>query len=117
MTRRGRGGVTADVLRDLALALPGVTEVPHMERRAFRTTRRMFATVAADEASANLLFDPVLQAAWIEEAPAAFAPVSGGWGRMGYTTLVLPKLDAALVKRILADSHALAAPKAKPKKA
>lgn len=112
-----RRGVRVDVLRELAMSLPGVTEVPHMERRAFRTPRKMFVTVPPDGETANLLFDAATQAAWCEEAPTAFAPVPGGWGRMGYTTVTLANVTLADLETAVAQAHELASqpvPKKKP---
>lgn len=109
--------MTGAAFRKLALSFAGAVAVPHMDRMAFRTTRKIFATLTADGKEANVILPLDVQAELTEEHDGTIFPVAGGWGRMGYTTVVLPKLDAALVKRILADSHALAAPKAKPKKA
>ncbi len=44
--------------RKLALAFEGVTEVPHFDRRAFRTARKIFATLGAD-GRVNLVVEPV----------------------------------------------------------
>ena len=48
---------TAADLRRIALSLPGTTEAPHFDRTAFKV-RRIYATVAADGRTANLLFSP-----------------------------------------------------------
>lgn len=108
--------MTGAAFRKLAASLPGAEARPHVDRMAFRTTRKIFATLTADGREANVMLDLDTQAQLTEEHPGLIFPVAGGWGRMGYTTLVLPKLDAALVKRILGDAHALAAPKAKATK-
>jgi hypothetical protein len=100
--------VTPARLRALALALPDTTEVPHMERTAYRTPRKIFATVPPDGLTANLLLVPELQAAVIEALPEAFAPVPGGWGRMGFTTVDLRVVKEADLRRVLGEAHALA---------
>jgi hypothetical protein len=41
-------GVSADRALDLAVTLPVVNEVPHLHRRAFRTPRKIFATLDTD---------------------------------------------------------------------
>jgi hypothetical protein len=46
--------------------------------------------------------------------PEAFEPVSGGWGRMGWTTATLSKLSAAELRSALETEYAHALPK-KPK--
>jgi|JI10StandDraft_1071094.scaffolds.fasta_scaffold31254_7 hypothetical protein len=110
--------VTSAKARKLALALPDASEAPHFDRAAFRTPRRIFATMAADGASVNFMFDPEQQEFWCENEPAAFAPVPGGWGKMGCTTCLLTKLDEATFKSALNAAHARAMvpPKKKPRK-
>ncbi len=102
--------VTAARFRKLALSLEGAVEVPHMDRAAFRTKKRIFATLAADEKSANLALDAELQAAVCEAVPGAFAPVPGGWGRMGFTTVDLRRVGEADLVRALGEAHARALP-------
>jgi hypothetical protein len=77
--------VTAARARKLALSLEGATEAPHFDRAAFRTPRKIFATLAKSGADINLMFDSGLQEFYCEQTPKAFAPVPGGWGRMGAT--------------------------------
>jgi hypothetical protein len=105
-----RGAITPARFVALALALEGATEVAHVDRRAFRTTRKIFATLAPDGRSANLLLEPELQAAVIEAMPHAFRPVPGGWGRMGYTTVELEAVSEDELVRVLREAHALALP-------
>ena len=86
--------------RRIALALPGVAEYPHFDRRAFKA-RVTFATLAQDELSANLKFAPDEQALKCTVAPDAFAGLDNAWGRKGWTRATLaalsePELEAAL---------------------
>jgi hypothetical protein len=101
-------GVTAQEARDLALALEGASEAAHFNRTAFRTPRRIFATLAADGEDMNLMFDDVLQAFYQEHAPQAFAPVPGGWGRRGATRCLLGAVDPDTLRGALAAAHARA---------
>ena len=109
--------VTAARFKQLCLSLAGTSEVPHFERLAYRTPRKMFATLPPDGRTANLLLVPELQAAVVEALPHAFQPVEGGWGRMGYTTVDLAKVDEDELGRVLRESHALASEPAKRKAA
>ena len=97
--------VTAARARTLALGLPEVSEVAHFERAAFRTPRRMFMTMAADGAEVNFMFDHALQEFYIEQAPDAFAPVPGGWGKTGATTCLLKAVNLATFRSALAAAH------------
>ena len=59
------------------------------------------------------MLEPDVQAELTETRPAVFQPCSGGWGRMGWTTMMLAKVSASEAKKILADAYALALPKSK----
>lgn len=96
-------------MRRLALALAGTSEVPHMDRAAFKVAR-IYATLAADGASANFRFRSEEQEFICMMAPDAFAPVPGGWGRQGWTTAVLSRLDEARLAQALETAWAHALP-------
>jgi hypothetical protein len=100
--------VAAVRARELALALEQASEAPHFNRTAFRTPRRIFATLAGDGVDMNFMFDHALQEFYCERAPNAFAPVAGGWGRIGATRCVLKKVDLATFRSALAAAHARA---------
>jgi hypothetical protein len=104
-----------DLLR-LALSLEGTTEAPHFDRSAFKVSR-IYVTLAADGKTANFKFTADEQEFKCMLAPEAFAPVPGGWGRMGWTTATLSKLKLAELKVALetAYQHALS-PKRRPKR-
>ena len=80
--------------RRIALALPGVAEYPHFDRRAFKA-RVTFATLAPDELSANFKFAPDEQALKCAVHPDAFAPLDNAWGRQGWTRATLAALSEA----------------------
>lgn len=107
--------ISAARFREIALSLEGALEVPHWDRAAFRTKRRIFATLPPDGESANLLLDLDLQEAVCDALPGAFSPVPGGWGRMGYTTVDLRAVSEPDLVRALTEAHARACePKKKP---
>jgi hypothetical protein len=99
-------------VRELALSLPSATEAPHFHRLAFRTPRKIFATLDAVARDLNLMFDADLRDFYCEQAPEAFAPVAGGWGRKGATRCDLAAVDEATLMSALLAAHQLAAPKA-----
>lgn len=91
---------TAKDFRRIALSLPGTTEAPHFERTAFKV-RRIYATLAPDGKTGNLMLTPDEQALKCEIAPEAFCKISNAWGARGATTVKLsalrvPELRAAL---------------------
>jgi hypothetical protein len=98
-------------VRELALGLAGASEAPHFHRLAFRTPRKMFATLDATAEDLNLMFDAALRDFFCEQAPAAFAPVPGGWGRMGATRCDLRTVEEETLTSALLAAHGLAAPR------
>lgn len=99
--------------RDLALSLPEVSEAPHFHRVAFRTPRKIFATLDATARDLNLMFDPDLRDFYCEQAPWAFAPVPGGWGQRGATRCDLGAVDEPTLASALKAAHELAKPRPK----
>jgi len=105
--------VDPERVRQLALSLDGVSEAPRFQRQAFRTTRKMFVTLDVNARDLNFMFDPDLRDFYCEQAPEAFSPVPGGWGRNGATRCDLWTVDEPLVISALKAAHQLAAPKAR----
>ncbi len=63
----------------IALALPGTVAAPHFDRTAFKA-KRIYATLAADGASANIKFTPDEQSFKCMVAPELFAAIDNAWG-------------------------------------
>ena len=59
------------------------------------------------------MLDPDLRDFYCERAPEAFAPVPGGWGRMGATRCDLEAVDEATLTSALQAAHLLAASRAR----
>lgn len=85
----------------LALALPGVTEVQHFEKRAFRTKRKVFATLLEENKEGVALLDPNEQFIYCRLDPVNIQPVANKWGLSGATRLQLPGIKKTLLKEIL----------------
>ena len=84
--------MTIDDFRRIALSMEGAEESSHMGAADFRVGGRIFATLAsAKQGYGNLMLDAEQQTAFVEEMPAIFLPVHGGWGRMGATHIRLAK--------------------------
>lgn len=101
-------GVAAARARTLAMSFEGVSEKAHFDRIAFRTPRRIFATLAKTGADLNLMLDRPLQEFFCEQAPEAMAPVAGGWGEQGATRCDLRRVDEDTLLSALKAAHALA---------
>jgi len=103
---------TSSEFRAIALSLDGTIEAPHFDRRAFKVART-YATLAADELTANLKFTPDEQEFKAMLAPDAFVPLDNAWGRQGWTTAVLAELSVDELKAALEMAYAHAVPKKK----
>ena len=99
--------------RDLALALPLASEAPHFDRLAFRTPRKIFATLNVSAGDLNLMFDRDLRDFFCEQAPHAFTPIPGGWGRRGATRCDLQYVDEVTLASAIRAAHQLALPRGK----
>ena len=105
---------TAKDFRRIALSLDGTTEAPHFDRTAFRV-RRIYATLAADGKSANLMLTRDEQALKCEVAADAFSPIPNAWGARGATTAeALGALGGGIARRGDDGVAARAGQKAKP---
>lgn len=102
--------VGPETVRRLALSLSGTVEASHMERTAFRTKRKIFATLGP-AGDLNLMFDPDQRDAHCAMDPRAFSPVPGGWGRMGATRCDLAAVDEPVLLSALVEAHRLALPR------
>ena len=103
--------MTADEFRELALSFPEACESSHMGHPDFRVRGKIFATLWPDEQYGMVKLMPDDQAIVCRGEPAVFAPVKGGWGKRGSTTVLLAKADEASVRGALLAAWRKAAPK------
>lgn len=82
----------------------------------FRVGGRIFATLAsAAQGYGNLMLTAEQQALFVEEMPEVFIPISGGWGRMGMTHILLAAASEDVVTGALKTAWKLRVEKnAKP---
>ena len=98
--------------RRLALAQPGAAEGSHMGVADFRAEGRIFATLAfAADGCGVIKLKPEQQEMLCEAEPSVFAPVKGGWGRMGSTLVRLAAADATTLESALAMARGNLKPK------
>jgi len=85
--------MTGSDFRRIALSLPDTTEASHFGNPDFRAGGRIFATLSLErDGYGVLLLTPEQQAGMVEDEPAVFSPVPGGWGRNGSTRVLLSKV-------------------------
>ena len=92
--------MTHDDFRRIALGMKDATESSHMDHPDFRVGNRIFATLRADKERGTIgmvILTPDQQHRFVEEAPKAFVPEKGAWGRQGCTTVRLETVDEELL--------------------
>ncbi|HMI79674.1 MAG TPA: MmcQ/YjbR family DNA-binding protein [Ferruginibacter sp.] len=108
--------VTVKTFREMALALPGVIELPHFDRASFRVNKRIFATMQEEKKIAVLMFSPLEQSVFCSFDKTIIYPVPGGWGRQGATIFELGKIKKAMLKDALSVVYNEVVEKSKKKK-
>jgi len=94
--------VTADKVRRLALALPGVVEMDHHGAPSFRVGGKIFSTVRPDALRLMVKLGPEDQDNLCAAHPETITPVPGYWGRKGATFVALDRASGELVEMLLA---------------
>jgi hypothetical protein len=89
--------MTAKGFRRMALGLEGAVEGAHMGHPDFRAGGRIFATLKTDLQSGMVKLPLQEQARFVAEAPDAFSPETGAWGRAGCTRVVLASVEEELL--------------------
>jgi len=86
----------------MALEIPASVERSHMNHPDFRVAGKIFASLGVpDESWGMVKLTPEQQRTFIENAPQAFKPCSGAWGRQGCTNVYLPSAKARIVRTAL----------------
>jgi hypothetical protein len=104
--------MTAEDFRNMALSFPEASEGSHMGHPDFRVRGKIFATIPYPGQDLGMVkLKPEQQATFIEANVEVFAPVKGGWGRKGATTVRLEAADAPTLHSALLTAWRNAAPK------
>ena len=101
------------LFRALALALPQVEEKSHFGKADFRVRNKIFAGFTADGAAYVKLTPD--QQDMICAAEPAVSPITGGWGRQGWTRTDHARADQALLQSLLLTAWRNVAPKSMQK--
>jgi hypothetical protein len=78
-----------ETARQLALSLPGTTELDHFGRPSFRVNNKIFATLWPDQNRMMVKLTPIDQDVFHSFDPAVFYPVPNKWGLKGATFVEL----------------------------
>jgi len=103
--------MTIEDFRRIALGMPEASEGSHLGHPDFRVGGKIFSTIWPDEGWGMVKLTPEQQRDFVQDEPAMFIPVKGGWGRQGATNVRLDKADAATVRRAVVTAWRNTAPK------
>lgn len=104
--------MTAHEFRRIALSLPQTSEASHQGHPDFRVAGRIFATLGYPRTGWGMVkLTPEQQELFVRAQPAAFAPVSGAWGRAGGTSVRLRAARKGAVREALLFAWRNRAPK------
>jgi hypothetical protein len=103
--------MTNDDLRQIAMALPEVTEKLTWETDiTFRVRDKIFAIMGEDGGHASIKATLEAQQALVSSDPKTFG-VSAYTGRFGWTTVNLARIDADDLRELVEDAWRRTAPK------
>lgn len=98
--------MTSAEFRNIALSFPATEEKPHFERAAFKVmAKRIFATLHEESITANLKLSPSEQKAFSALDKKNVSPIDNAWGRQGWTTFNLRKIDPDLLKEAMHSAY------------
>jgi hypothetical protein len=91
--------------------MPEAVESSHMNHPDFRVLGKIFATLGPDEVWGMVKLTPEQQRRFVRQEPEMFAPVRGGWGRRGATTVELEAATEDAARSALVAAWRNVAPK------
>lgn len=104
--------MTEDEFRRIALSLPEATESAHMGHPDFRVRGKIFATLGYDSTGWCMVkLTTEQQEAFVHMDSRTFAPVKGGWGRRGATSVNLRTAKKNMLRKALVAAWGNTAPK------
>lgn len=100
-----------DAARRFALAMPEAQEKSHFGKADFRVRDRIFMSLP-EPGRAVVKLTPEQQEMMAGAEPAIFVPIKGGWGRKGWTSVMLAAADETTLLSAITQSWRNVAPSA-----
>lgn len=97
--------VSVTTFRQLALSFPDTTEQPHFEKQAFRSKKRIFASLNESENIVTVKLSEVDQSVFCEFDETIVYPVPNKWGKQGWTHINLKKVSKTMLKDLLTTAY------------
>ena len=102
-----------ELVTEICLSFPEVTESPHFEKTSFRIRKKIFATLGREQLQLVVKLSEIDQSVFSEMLGEIVYPVPGAWGRKGWTIVELNHLDR---EEVLIDILTTAYKEVAPKK-
>jgi hypothetical protein len=102
--------ISVQTFRQLALSFPGTSEQPHFDKTAFRTKKRIFATLSEKDKLACVKFSRVDQSVFCAFDLSVIYPVPNKWGLQGWTYIDLSKVKRSMLADALTIAYTDAVP-------
>ena len=104
--------ITTQQVREIALSLDEVEELPHFEKASFRVNKKIFATLNGKHNRATLKLSENDQYVFSLYGDKTIVhPVPNKWDKLGWTNFNLDNLDEAFFKDALIVAYCEVAPK------
>lgn len=97
--------VTIKEASDWALALADVTEAPHFDKTSFRIRKKIFATLDGKKKRLAVKLSAIDQSVFCSYDASIIYPVSGAWGKQGFTFVELEKVRKTMCKDALRSAY------------
>ena len=94
-----------ETFRQIALSFADTAEVPHFEKQAFRSKKKIFATLPENGATGIALLTPAEQYVFCKMDEKNIYPVPNKWGLKGATVLNLKNIKKPLLQEILQTAY------------
>ncbi|MCB0658402.1 MAG: MmcQ/YjbR family DNA-binding protein [Saprospiraceae bacterium] len=97
--------MTTEGFINMVRAFPGTSQKPHFDRQAFRTSRRIYATLHIRSVSINVKLTPELQSVYVAINPEMIYPVPNKWGLQGWTSISLADTPEELIREMVRQAY------------
>lgn len=105
-----------NTFRQIALSFADTAEVPHFEKRAFRNSKKIFASLLESTGIGVALLTPAEQYVFCKLDEKNIYPVPNKWGLKGATCINIKNIPKKILKEILKTAYDISLQPSAPKK-
>lgn len=91
--------------RKIALSFTNAEETPHFDKSSFRINKKIFATLDVKKKRAVVKLPEIEQSVFCANQKLGFYPVTGAWGKQGWTFIELNNVPQKMLKDALSISY------------